>query len=187
MRQPISTSRADERAVPDPSPAPISVGRSGDGTISTSGLATTETTLDRPIETDRPNAEEIAEAAPPEYSLTLVRQLFLEFSHTGRAPRCPPTIELARLVYGRAHAPAEIGGPARHVLVDTSRGGEFIRFSRPNAADGLVFPNPEAHYAPVMRNLFPTLAREDYGSPSALSAIEPVRVQRRADSQWEVG
>jgi hypothetical protein len=130
---------------------------------------------------------ESAETPAPEYSLSFVRHLFEEFIRTGRAPRCPPTVELARLVYGRADAAPEIGAPARHVLIDTPRGGEFLRFSRPAATEALVFPNPEAHYVGVMRDLFPTLAREDYNNPAVLGAVEPVQVRRRADSQWEVG
>ena len=121
-----------------------------------------------------------------EYSVEFARDLFAQWSRDSRAPTFPATVEVARLEYNRREPSAEIGAPSRHVLLETARIGEFVRISQPKAEEGLLFPNPDAYYVAVMRDLFPALGRKEHGDPTALGAIEPVRVRRRTDSEWEV-
>lgn len=120
------------------------------------------------------------------YSLDLVQRLYRDWCTALSKPEIPASLDVRLAEYAFLEPAPPQGGAATHVIRDTSRIGEFIRFSAVGADVGVVLPNPTAHFTPVVAHLFPGLARDAYeGSVSGLTALGPVSVKRRTDSEWE--
>jgi hypothetical protein len=95
-------------------------------------------------------------------------------------------VEVASLRYARAERSNDFGGPGRHLLADSAQPAEFVRFSALGSAEALVYPNPEAHFSPVINFVFAGLTRATYHNPEHLLTIDPVRMRRRDNQEWEM-
>jgi hypothetical protein len=119
----------------------------------------------------------------PEYSPELVRTLYRNWCRDRTRPKSTSNMEIASLQYdGRAEG-AE--GRSKHRLKDASQLAEFVRFSGKGASNGLVLPDPDAHFTPVVAYLFPGITRADYSQSERLGEQEPVPIKRCSPSQWE--
>jgi hypothetical protein len=123
------------------------------------------------------------EVAPP-YSVERVQALYQLWCTDRKRPRPTENMEIASLQYDGQLESSE--GRSRHRLKDASQLAEFVRFSEPGSSDGVVLPDPEAHFTPVVAYLFPGLTRADYAQAAHLSSQAPVRIKRATPSQWEV-
>lgn len=120
------------------------------------------------------------------YSLELVQRLYRDWCAALSKPEIPASVDVRLAEYAFLEPATPQGGAATHVIRDTSRMGEFIRFSAVGADVGVVLPNPTAHFTPVVAHLFPGLTRDAYeGSVSGLTALGPVSVKRRTPTEWE--
>lgn len=136
-------------------------------------------------ELHEPSVTEPAHPPQPQFSDGLVRDLYSRWCSSGTRPHAAENVQVVPLRYLRSEAPREYGGPQQHILQDARQVAEFVRFSQVNSDVGLVLPNPEAHFTPVVNYLFPHLTRSDYETPSTLSALVPIRVQKRGAEEWE--
>lgn len=119
------------------------------------------------------------------FSIALAREIYTAWCRSGQRAWSTPNMEVAPLRYARAAAAGEFGAPEHHVLTDSVQPGEFVRFSPPDATEGFVYPNPDAHFSPVMSYLFAGLTRAAFQTSESLLLVEPVRVRRSGDSEWE--
>lgn len=128
-------------------------------------------------------AQSLAEPEP--FSPDVVASLFRSWCSGGARPRTNGAIEVVHTAFAATESGGMDGGK-RHVLRDADQLSEFVRFSPVGEASGLVFPNPDAHFTPVLAHVFPGLTRADYEQRSLLAELVPVTVRRRPDMQWEL-
>lgn len=130
-----------------------------------------------------PEAES-AEAADL-FSVELVQSIYRTWCRSSERPQSTSGVEVSPLEYVRIELSSEIGARPRHILRTASQLSEFVRFSEPGATSGLVLPDVEAHYSPVVAHLFPGLSRTEFAQTESLSALTPVQVKKRGDtSEW---
>jgi hypothetical protein len=140
---------------------------------------------------DAPNAGQVlgeygavSEEVTPPYSVNHVLEVYTRWCTDRKRPSPTNTMEIASLQYDGKLESGD--GRSRHRLKDASQLAEFVRFSEPGSLVGVVLPDPDAHFTPVVAYLFPGLTRADYGQSSLLSGQAPVQIKRATSSQWEV-
>lgn len=132
-----------------------------------------------------PPAVAQGQAPPVPFSPQHVASLYREWCREGVRPRSNGSIEVVHTTFSATSASSPDGNK-RHVLRDADQLAEFVRFSPPGDASGLVFPNPDAHFTPVLAHVFPGLTRVDFEQRHSLAVVAPVTVRRRPDRQWEL-
>ena len=128
-------------------------------------------------------AKAIPEALEADYSGEAVRKLYRDWCRDGRRPASTSNIEIASLQYDR-----QVDGPEgkkRHLLKEAPQLAEFVRFSPKNEGTGVVLPDLDAHFTPVVAYIFPGISRADYAQSERLKEQQPVTIKRYSPSQWE--
>jgi hypothetical protein len=176
----ITSGKASDAAIHDDSPSNTPVVDSD-----SSQRRSSETPPDRTGDQERGSNEREAETVES-YSLDLVHRIYGDWCAALSKPEIPSSLDVKLAEYAFLEPPPPQGGSAIHVIRDTAKIGEFIRFSAFGADVGVVLPNPTAHFTPVVAHLFPGLTRDAYEvNGSGLIALSPVSVKRRTSSEWE--
>lgn len=124
-------------------------------------------------------------AESPPYSLELVQQLYREWCKNRVQPRTTRSLAVVMAEYLSAENAGAAGATVRTIR-DTTSVAEFVRFSAAGSTVGVVLPNPDATFTPVMAHLFPGLTRERHSDRATLSTAYPVSVQQRRGPIWDV-
>jgi len=127
----------------------------------------------------RPNANAPPHSAP--FSEQDVRQLYALWCRGGGQPPATRSLDIGSLHYESSE---QATAGKRHLLRDANQMAEFVRFSKPESESGLVFPNPDALFTPVVAYLFPGLTRTDYAQKESFAEIAPVSIKRVSSSRW---
>lgn len=120
----------------------------------------------------------------PGFSVQHIQRLYTDWCRARKRPTTTTAVEIGWLQYVRAKPAMEHGGPPQHILRETEQLAEFVRFSPTDATTGLAFPNPDAHFTPVVAHLFPGLTHGTY-TPEVLSTLKPAGLKRRDGLDWE--
>jgi hypothetical protein len=121
-----------------------------------------------------------------EYSLDLVQRLYREWCKNQEKPSIPPNLDLSMMEHVRVETSPVSGAQSVHVLKDTNKSAEFIRFSAAGSDVGIVLPNPTAHFSPLVAHLFAGLTRAAYdNSGMGLVNLTPVSISRYGNLEWK--
>jgi hypothetical protein len=122
----------------------------------------------------------------PTFSSAFVSKIYAGWCQDHVRPASTGHLEVGALTYESTEGGGVLGVSKRHVLREVAQMAEFVRFSVPGSGEGLILPDPEAHFTPNVAHVFPGLTRDDYDNPVALTSRTPVVVRRRGEMQWEV-
>lgn len=101
-------------------------------------------------------------------------------------PSIQAGVEFVSVQHSRSDTGPEFGAPDKHILADSSRQAEFVRFSPTGGNHGLLYPNPDAHYSPALAFLFKGLTPEMFEDRAQLAQLTPVEIRRRQGNEWEL-
>ena len=118
-----------------------------------------------------------------EYTVEAVRKLYRTWCRERNRPKATSQIEIASLQYDSQLEGTN--GSRKHLLKDASQLSEFVRFSPKSGTTGVVLPDPDAHFTPVVAYIFPGISRADYAQNGRLEEQQPVTIRRYSPSQWE--